>query len=792
MSLFLPRLARLVANATLLLSLSAALAVPPLQANEVRSGSDGDSVERIAPLFHHDYGGIITELPPLKPYKKDAIAKSPAPAAAPVAQEATAQPPAEQAAPVDAQKSASAEVKEAKDSVDAKAADLVPQARATAAVETDSAAGLPQSAPAPAPAPAESMSSPADAKAAELAPAAKAASQTVTGAEANSPQAASAPAKPIDSAAAEANGSNLARGANATTTAAPSEANALERASTGRSEAPAPVDAKAAEPVPDAAPAAPTEVSSASAATADVTPSTLPANAAVDPQATDMAAPASASPAREPTVSAKVPTAAGRPEEGADAKPAPATTAEQGHVASENSGSASSQEAATSTATAAQPEPQHGPAVLDAARVAAIIVGGVKGPAEVRLADRATYSLPAGRVFLPKDKARELVEAAGHQWDDSTVGVALGESTGSEWLAFVDLLDEGYIKDDDASHLDPTKLLDSYKTGVAAGNEARMRAGAKPLVVTGWVDAPRYDEKHRLVSCVGASQEPAGDPKNRIVNCTSYALGRSGAFRVIVATSGEAYESLKDEASNIAGSIAYDVGKGYADVDLVKDPIAGYGLAALATGVFATKQPTRAGADKVSPPAADGHLVDYALFLVAGLAAIGLVARRLMTKKASPTSAKSPVDADKSLASGSKALALQSFLQSMKARFVRVRKQTDAKSETQTPAPAPNVAAASVASEGEQAPSALAKLAALMRKKAPEPAHVQVKVDRLARRTRASGNVGLQGGAPEPMPAKSEAQQAEAVSELEHELIEPGAADAEALRAREPKRSANG
>ena len=140
--------------------------------------------------------------------------------------------------------------------------------------------------------------------------------------------------------------------------------------------------------------------------------------------------------------------------------------------------------APVATTPAADSQPKR-PAALDAARIAAIIQSGVKGPADVRLADRAVYSLPVERVFLPKDKARELVEGAGHQWDDSTVGVVLGEATGSEWLAFVDLLDDGYIKDNEASNLDATKLLDAYKAGVAADNEARVRAGAKPLVVTG-------------------------------------------------------------------------------------------------------------------------------------------------------------------------------------------------------------------------------------------------------------------------------------------------------------------
>jgi uncharacterized membrane-anchored protein len=436
------------------------------------------------------------------------------------------------------------------------------------------------------------------------------------------------------------------------------------------------------------------------------------------------------------------------------------------------------------TAPPALTETPKASAPLDPARLAAIIAEGVKGPAEVRLENRAVYTLPEGRIFLPKEKARELVLAAGHQWDDATIGAVIGASTGSDWIAFVDLLDDGYIKDDGASNLDATKLLDAYRASVAAGNDARIRAGARPLSVTGWVDAPRYDEKHRFVSCVAASAEPADDPKNGVVNCTSYALGRSGAFRVIVATGGEGYDKVRGEAANIVEAIAFDPGKGYADADVAKDPIAPYGLMALASGASPGKQSSVA-------PARAAHSGSDRLFNLAGiivgvLGIAGLIARRFMAKKpAAPASqprAASSVDAKSLNAS-------PGFFQALRSRFAAARERSPAKASA--PAAAQSKAPAQ---EPEQGISALFKLGALMRKKAPASNYVAVNADRLARQTRPSARAVLQGGAPEGI-IGPDADAVESTAELasssepKHELIEPGAAEADALRAREPQRA---
>jgi hypothetical protein len=263
------------------------------------------------------------------------------------------------------------------------------------------------------------------------------------------------------------------------------------------------------------------------------------------------------------------------------------------------------------------------------------------------------------------------------------------------------------------------------------------------------------------------------------VNCTSYALGRSGALRVIVATGTEGYAELGGEASNIAEAIAYDPGKGYGEVDLAKDPIAPYGLIALASGstsvapdATVVKRPATAGGDR---------LFNLAGIIVGVLGVAALVARRFMSKK--PTSLAQLRKA--SSMEAKKQEELSGFLDTMRSKFAKLRGgKSDAAADGLSPAHA--------SQEAEPSVSALFKLSALMRRKAPEPSYVAVNADRLTRQPRAASRSTLQGGAPDVETVAANAPNAAASgmasAEPMHELIEPGAAEGEALRAREQLR----
>ncbi len=276
---------------------------------------------------------------------------------------------------------------------------------------------------------------------------------------------------------------------------------------------------------------------------------------------------------------------------------------------------------------------------------ASLLAQGVEGPAEVKIADRATMWLPAGRVYLESDKARKLLGVEPGSWDDATQGVVLPMASGPKWMAYVDLLNDGYIKDDEGKSLNADELLAVYKVGVASQNPGRIRLGLTPLEATGWLAAPSYDVKHHLSSCIGATAQGSKNPEDRIVNCASFALGREGAIKVIVSGDEAAFAQFKGEASALADTIVYDKGKAYEDVDLSMDRTANYGVAGLLTGAVALKKLTGAaaaatGAKKVGLLALlIGKILKGWKLLVGGAALVALGARLISRNRKNPAQA---------------------------------------------------------------------------------------------------------------------------------------------------------
>ena len=258
----------------------------------------------------------------------------------------------------------------------------------------------------------------------------------------------------------------------------------------------------------------------------------------------------------------------------------------------------------------------------------ALLAQGVRGPVEVRLADRATMWLPANRVYLDGEQARKLL-GAGKNWDNATQGVVLPATSRPDWMAYVSLVDDGYISDQDAKAMDPEAVLGTYKAKVAAENPARARQGLSQLEVTGWMEAPRYDAKHRLSSCVGATVLGSKSADDRIVNCSSFALGDQGALKIVVAGQETNYQRFRGESGALIDTIVYDKGKGYDDADLATVKTAPYGLIALMTGDTNFKKVTVAQPAAPAPAQKLGLialLIVYALkfgkMLLFGVAAV--------------------------------------------------------------------------------------------------------------------------------------------------------------------------
>lgn len=217
------------------------------------------------------------------------------------------------------------------------------------------------------------------------------------------------------------------------------------------------------------------------------------------------------------------------------------------------------------------------------ARIGALLAQGVVGPSEVRLGDGATLWLPAGRVFIPPEPARELAKEAGLEWRAGVQGLIAPAGGQLQWLAPVEVVDDGYIRTDDADALQPDKLLAAFEAGLPEINAQRSRGGQPPVALGGWLTAPALDEKHRLAGCVNVTTQNDQNGLDRFFNCEAWALGRHGAIKIALADGGEEAERLKGEAVSLADAIVFDRDKAYEAFDAATDKVAPYTAADLLT-----------------------------------------------------------------------------------------------------------------------------------------------------------------------------------------------------------------
>ncbi|WP_442753638.1 DUF2167 domain-containing protein [Methylocystis sp. JAN1] len=479
------------------------------------------------------------------------------------------------------------------------------------------------------------------------------------------------------------------------------------------------------------------------------------------------------------------------------------------------------------------------------ARIAGLLAEGLVGPVEVRIGDRATMWLPAGRVFLPLETAHKLAQEAGLEWRPGLQGMVAPAGGKLEWLAPVELLDDGYIRTDDAAALRPDRLLAAFQASLPEVNAQRARAGQPPVMLDGWLSPPALNEKHRLADCVNISTQNEQGGPDKFFNCEAWALGRQGAIKIGLADGAEGAAELKDEAAALADTIVFDRGKTYEEFDAAADKTAPYAAADLLTrDVTATAAPS-APATEEGAPGASADLVSSlfypAVFGAGALALYALAKRRRDARKddeARSATAPAPTPVEKEpeprgapeapvAAMEEPAAPAPSLLaRLLPTLYARLAKKADVapKPEVLADALAPAVSkaepvvkekpessagglmgkiaalrsrlseapkqtsplvASATASDAEEPVSALKKLAARMRRASEEPAPAPVNVSRVMRSPRGAAAAAVIQNVAEPLVVETErVRLAEPDTALpEPELVAPAPAMEQAREA---------
>ena len=147
-----------------------------------------------------------------------------------------------------------------------------------------------------------------------------------------------------------------------------------------------------------------------------------------------------------------------------------------------------------------------------------------------------------------------------------------------------DFFDDGYVKDEDWTDVDPAAFLESIREGTEAGNEERAKYGIAPMHVRGWLREPTYDADRGIVSWAIEFD----DGEDVTVNATALKLSRYGYEELTWVGSGEQYGQLGGLLDTALADHAFKEGHRYADYQ-DGDKIAAYGLAALVAAVAGAK-----------------------------------------------------------------------------------------------------------------------------------------------------------------------------------------------------------
>ena len=246
----------------------------------------------------------------------------------------------------------------------------------------------------------------------------------------------------------------------------------------------------------------------------------------------------------------------------------------------------------------------------------------------------ATLQLPDSYRFLdPAGSRRLLVDAWGNPPDavDGTLGVLFPTSTdllsAEGWAVIISYDKDGYVDDAGAEAINYDSLLHQMREATVEANKERARQGYPAVDLIGWATPPHYNrDTHKLYWAKELAF--SGDPSHTL-NYGVRVLGRRGVLVLNAVAPLEALPRIEQSMQSVIGYVQFNEGHRYQDFIPGADKKAAYGVAGLIAGAVAAK----AGFFKLLWVA----ILALKKFIIAGVAALGVVLRRVFKKQATPT-----------------------------------------------------------------------------------------------------------------------------------------------------------
>ena len=198
-----------------------------------------------------------------------------------------------------------------------------------------------------------------------------------------------------------------------------------------------------------------------------------------------------------------------------------------------------------------------------------------------KLGDIAEIDLPNGYLFADGNGARQFLELTHNPTDGGELGIIVPQSDKESWFVLFEFDEVGYVKDDEKTSMDATKILDNIQKNTESANAERQKRGWKAFHVNGWYTQPYYDvQTNNLTWAVNGSEDNGESPS---VNYSIRILGRRGTMNVDLVLDPADMAATEPKFKSLLSGFRFTGGNRYAD--FVKgDKVASYGLTALIAG----------------------------------------------------------------------------------------------------------------------------------------------------------------------------------------------------------------
>lgn len=188
------------------------------------------------------------------------------------------------------------------------------------------------------------------------------------------------------------------------------------------------------------------------------------------------------------------------------------------------------------------------------------------GPVEIRIAERASFRIPAGYSYIGAEEARRMVASWGDGSEASVHGIVVPAANRGDGFMIVRIAVQGFFAGA-SEHIAADALFARIREASAITNAHRARLGLPSTEVVGWHQEPVFDAVAGRLSWAIVTRETgsAGGRGEQQVNWTHLIPGREGYVAFVMVAALGALPRERASFDRIVASFAYAPGQRYAD-----------------------------------------------------------------------------------------------------------------------------------------------------------------------------------------------------------------------------------